>query len=132
MTDLTIADMTIADMPDIQLINVPGCPMQVLVRFLAKEWTTHILWVLGRQDHVRFGALRRSLPGAVSSRVLSARLKEMEHFGLVNRVDAGTTVLNVAYGLTDSGRHLDGALLKSEIYASRMPLPANLKPSAPA
>jgi DNA-binding HxlR family transcriptional regulator len=127
-----MADLTAADITAIQLSNVAGCPMQALVKFLAKEWTTHILWVLGRQESVRFGALRKSLPGAVSSRVLSARLKEMEHFGLLNRVDVSTTVLNVAYGLTESGRHLDAALLRSEIYASRMPLPENLKPTVSA
>ena len=104
------------------LSKIPGCPIEKLVKFLAKEWTAHIMWVLGRHDDVRFGALRRALPGSVSARVLSARLKELEHLGLLCRIDAGTaTELNVSYRLTESGRHLDLALLNMELYTETLP-----------
>lgn len=104
------------------LSAIPGCPIEKLVKFLAKEWTAHIVWVLGRRDAVRFGALRRALPGNVSARVLSARLKELEQLGLLCRLDEGTaTELNVSYRLTESGHHLDLALLKMELYTETLP-----------
>jgi DNA-binding HxlR family transcriptional regulator len=55
-----------------------GCQLDELLKFLAQEWMTHIVWTLAREDTIRFGALRRALPGAISARVLSLRLKTLE------------------------------------------------------
>jgi DNA-binding HxlR family transcriptional regulator len=92
----------------------PGCVVDPFLKFLAREWTSHIVWTLGRQEAMRFGALRRVLPGAVSARVLSARLKELEACGLVSRHDAGRLPLHVEYRLTEDGRRVDAALRRSE------------------
>ena len=59
----------------------PGCRVDELLKFLAREWMSHIVWTLGREEAIRFGALRRALPGDVSARVLSRRLKELEAWG---------------------------------------------------
>jgi DNA-binding HxlR family transcriptional regulator len=63
-----------------------------------------------RQLDSSFGALRRALPGAVSARVLSARLKELEAADLVSRHDAGRLPQHVEYLLTEDGRRVDAAL----------------------
>jgi DNA-binding HxlR family transcriptional regulator len=105
-----------------------GCRLNELLKFLAKEWTTHIVWALGRQERIRFGALRKALPGDVSARVLSARLKELSSLGLVERIDARTFPLNVEYRLTEAGRRLDVALLENEAAAARLALPEPLLP----
>jgi DNA-binding HxlR family transcriptional regulator len=89
------------------------------VKFLAREWMSDILWQLARDKAMRFGALRRALPGAVSARTLSRRLKELESHGLVSRHDAGTLPLNVEYRLTDDGRRLDAALRRGEALGGR-------------
>jgi DNA-binding HxlR family transcriptional regulator len=81
-----------------------GCRVDATLKFLAREWTSHILWMLAREPAMRFGALRRALPGAISARVLSARLKELEAHGLVSRHDAGSKPLHVEYRLTAAGR----------------------------
>jgi len=108
--------------------NSAGSPIDRLLKFLAKEWTAHIVWLLGRCEAVRFSALRRALPGAVSARVLSTRLKELEALGLVRRDDTGMKPLKVAYSLTDAGLRLDAALGDFEMAARGLPLPDVLKP----
>jgi len=97
-----------------------GCRVESVVKFLAREWMSHILWTLARERSMRFGALRRALPGAISARVLSGRLKELESYGLVSRHDAGRLPLHVEYALTADGRALHAALLRSEALAGRL------------
>lgn len=75
---------------------------------------SHILWQLARSKTMRFGALRRALPGPVSARTLSRRLKDLESQGLVSRHDAGKLPLHVEYRLTIDGRRLDAALRRGE------------------
>ncbi|MBC8049900.1 MAG: helix-turn-helix transcriptional regulator [Chitinophagales bacterium] len=99
-----------------------GCPLDKLLKFFATEWTAHIIWTLGRTDELRFGMLRRSLPGDVSARVLSARLKQLVAKGLINRNDFGTTPLHVSYSLTAEGKLLDALLVKIAKLSEEMPL----------
>ena len=100
-----------------------GCRVDATLKFLAREWTSHILWMLAREPAMRFGALRRALPGAISARVLSARLKELEAHGLVSRHDAGSRPLHVEYRLTAAGRRLDAALRRGEALAEGLEMP---------
>jgi DNA-binding HxlR family transcriptional regulator len=102
--------------PERRLENA-GCRLDYFLKVLAREWMSHILWILAREEVVRFGELRRSLPGKVSARVLSRRLKELESYGLVSRNDAGQMPLRVEYALTDDGRLVDAALRHNEMLA---------------
>jgi DNA-binding HxlR family transcriptional regulator len=101
-------------------LEVAGCQMDGLLKVLAREWTSHILWTLARKKVMRFGALRRALPGAISARVLSNRLKELESCGLVARHDAAKLPLHVEYRLTPEGRRADAALRRSEAFAGEL------------
>jgi DNA-binding HxlR family transcriptional regulator len=106
--------------PDGEHLDGAGCQVDRFVKFLAREWMSHILWQLARNGTMRFGALRRALPGAVSARTLSRRLKELESYGLVSRHDAGTLPLQVEYRLTKDGRRLDAALRRGERLSARL------------
>jgi DNA-binding HxlR family transcriptional regulator len=101
--------------------------MDLVLKFLAREWTAHVVWILGRQGVVRFGALRRALPGEVSARVLSARLKHLESLGFVYRNDIGTVPPHVEYSLTDQGRLIDALLVQLECLSNQISLPESLK-----
>lgn len=57
----------------------------------------------------RFGELREDLPGAAPS-VLSARLKALEHDGLVLALPYQERPSRFAYQLTEAGAELAGAL----------------------
>lgn len=93
---------------------VSHCGLNQALQFLAKEWTVHIIWTLGRNGELRFGQLRTTLPGRVSARVLSTRLHELESQGLIARRDMATKRPEVWYRLTASGRKVDRLLGRVE------------------
>lgn len=90
------------------------CLVDPLLKFLAQEWMSHVIFTLGRHGTLRFGALRRLMPTGVSARVLSARLKALEATGHVERHDRSTRVLHVEYSLTKNGQFIHRALSQSE------------------
>jgi DNA-binding HxlR family transcriptional regulator len=112
---------------DMLRLDSAGCGVDHFVKFLAREWMSHIVWKLAREGTMRFGALRRALPGSVSARILSRRLKELESYGLVSRHDAGKLPLQVEYSLTADGRRLDAALRRSETLAENLKKRADKK-----
>jgi DNA-binding HxlR family transcriptional regulator len=109
-------------------LDSAGCRVDYFLKFLAREWMSHIVRTLACEGTMRFGALRRALPGAVSARVLSGRLKELESYGLVSRQDAGKLPLHVEYRLTADGRRLDAALRRSEAFTDALKKRTGSKP----
>ena len=82
-----------------------GCPVDSLLRLLMGPWTTYILYTLQHQGPTRFGALKRLIPG-ISAKVLSERLKMLEHAGVIFRQQKATIPPEVTYGLTPRGEEL--------------------------
>ncbi|MEY1557725.1 winged helix-turn-helix transcriptional regulator [Yoonia sp. R2331] len=76
--------------------------MDGLLRVISGPWTTYILWRLGNYGEVRFGELKRLVPG-ISSRVLTERLRNLEQAGLIYRNHKPTIPPQVSYGLTQNG-----------------------------
>ncbi|RKN41563.1 transcriptional regulator [Micromonospora endolithica] len=70
----------------------------------------------------RFADLTRGLP-AISQNVLSQRLRELEHAGLVTRRVLGPPASARVYELTARGRELEETLLALGRWGSRQPLP---------
>jgi DNA-binding HxlR family transcriptional regulator len=91
-----------------------------LVGFLSRRWMMDILHVLRRDSRIRFGALRRALPGSISARVLSNTLRSMEEAHIVRRLDLRESRPHVVYELTDSGKELAIALHAAGRLASRL------------
>lgn len=91
-----------------------ACMAEPLLKFFAQEWMAHVVAALSRHGTLRFGQLRRSLPGPISARVLSARLKALEAGGYVARREIEGRVRQVEYRLTDSGGAIDLLLSKAE------------------
>jgi len=71
-------------------------------------WTPNVIWYLSANDR-RFSELRRDIP-AVSAKVLSARLRELESKGVITRNVMPTSPPSVEYSLTDLGRELVPAI----------------------
>lgn len=81
------------------------CTVNLTVRYLAKKWTLLILLELYKGDrHTRrFSELKGCLFG-ITQKVLSARLKELEREGLVEkRMDETSFPVKSEYTLTKSG-----------------------------
>lgn len=75
---------------------------QLAIQVLSRPWTALILTLL-QDGPRRFGEFAESAPG-IGDKILSARLKDLEQRGLIDRrVDSGPPV-RVSYSLTEQGR----------------------------
>ena len=100
-----------------------GCAIDPVLKFLALKWLLHIVWFLGRNETLRFAELRRQLPGRISAKVLSARLKQLEELAIVERQEKGAKPPHVIYRLTPYGRAIDHFLADIERQARLLSLP---------
>jgi len=86
----------------------PACPLTKSMHLLRGAWATNVIWHLSGGPR-RFGELRHDIP-AISARVLSARLRELETRGLVSRHLLDTSPPSAEYTLTSLGRELMPAI----------------------
>lgn len=84
------------------------CGVNVVFDLIGSKWKPTILWRLGEGDR-RFAELRRAV-GAISEKVLTAQLRELERDGLVTRTAHVGFPLRVEYALTEQGAELNAAL----------------------
>jgi DNA-binding HxlR family transcriptional regulator len=84
------------------------CAVEVAVDVIGGKWKPVILAHLKEGVH-RYGELRRRMP-AISEKMLTQQLRELESDGLVDREDLGGRVPRVEYRLTADGVALGPAL----------------------
>lgn len=87
---------------------LPACPVETTLTLISDKWKVLILRDL-MSGARRFGELKRSL-GAVSQKVLTAQLRQMEDCGLLTRTVYPEVPPRVEYRLTDLGRSLKPVL----------------------
>lgn len=78
------------------------------IELIGRRWTGAIIQVL-MGGRTRYCDIRASVP-EVSDRMLSERLKELEHEGIVVRHVTPETPVRVEYELTAKGRGLEKVL----------------------
>jgi len=83
--------------------------MDRLLRLLMGQWTSYILWQLCTNGPMRFGELKRGIPG-VSSKVLTERLRLLEESRIIYRDHVPTIPPQVTYGLSERGKELVTAM----------------------
>jgi len=84
---------------------------------IGRRWTGAIIFVMLRR-RCRFAALREAIP-LMTDRMLSQRLQELEHEGIVERLVVPHTPVRVEYGLTKKGRALGKAIGAIQDWARR-------------
>lgn len=109
----------------------PSCPMDALLRLLMGPWTTYILWLLYSNGVLRFGQLKRFMPD-VSAKVLTERLRMLEHADLVHRDYQPTIPPQVSYSLTEKGQDLHQVLDGLNVLALKWQRDAEAKQPATA
>ncbi len=67
-------------------------------------WTTNLVWQLSGGPR-RFGELIKDIPG-ISPKMLTARLRELEDKGVVDRTVTPTSPPSVEYSLSEMGQEL--------------------------
>lgn len=87
----------------------PFCPYyHHAVEVIGRRWTGAILRALFA-GKTRFGELRAAIPD-LSDRMLSERLKELEHEGIVERSVIPDTPVRIDYRLTAKGEALQDVI----------------------
>jgi DNA-binding HxlR family transcriptional regulator len=95
------------------------CPrLHEAVELVGKRWTGAILAVMLQAGPMRFSEIAQAVP-ALSDRLLSERVKELEQRGMVERRVGGASPARVEYELTPMGRDLAPALSELEAWAHR-------------
>ncbi|GAA5063591.1 winged helix-turn-helix transcriptional regulator [Nocardia callitridis] len=82
------------------------CPVEVAVAVLGGSWKMTVVKCL-LDGPLRYGELRRQV-GAVTPRVLTRQLRELEHDGVVLRHAYAEVPPRVEYSLTPRGHGLRG------------------------
>jgi DNA-binding HxlR family transcriptional regulator len=94
---------------DLTAFSAMGCPLHGLVSILGGSWTTYTLWLLRTRGEMRFGQLKKQMPG-ISAKVLTERLRLLEGVGIVDRHHEPTIPPKVTYSLTARGHELENAI----------------------
>ena len=76
------------------------------VELIGRRWTGAIVAVLLEGGALRFSEIARAVP-ALSDRLLSERIKELEARGIVHRIVEAGPPPRVTYALTEMGRGLE-------------------------
>jgi len=84
--------------------NFPGCPVEATLSYLDGKWKGVILFHL-MDKTLRFNELRRHLP-AITQRMLTKQLRELEESGLISRTVYPVVPPRVEYALTPLGSTL--------------------------
>jgi DNA-binding HxlR family transcriptional regulator len=83
----------------------PFCPAYTrAIEIIGRRWTGAIIRSM-LAGTTRFSEILAAVPG-LSDRLLSERLKELEHEGVVSRTVTPSTPVRIEYSLTDKGRAL--------------------------
>lgn len=94
------------------------CAIGGLLELLTRPWTMHILWSLSTNGPMRFGVLRKNVPG-ISARVLTERLRTLEEAHFVDRKYEQTIPPTVTYGITERMKDIEKVLAQLEALARK-------------
>ncbi len=94
------------------------------VEIVGQRWAGTIVQVM-LAGAVRFGEIEDAIP-ALSNRMLSLRLKELEAEGIVKRVVIPETPVRIEYRLTEKGRALGPVVAALSAWADEWVAPASV------
>lgn len=87
-----------------------GCSVEMTLAVIGGRWKPVILFKLMEEGVLRFGELRRHVPGA-TQKMMTNQLRELERDGVVHREVYPEVPPKVEYSLTDYGRSLAPILI---------------------
>lgn len=87
--------------------EIENCPIYKTMQIFQGKWNVWVLFELSRNSALRFGELKKSIPG-ISNTMLTATLKGLEEQGLAARVQFNEIPPHVEYSATDKARELSG------------------------
>lgn len=85
--------------------NIQDTPFGYTMSVIGGKWKMVIIYLLAENQPIRFNDLKRQI-GAITFKVLSSQLKELEEDGLVKRKEYFQVPPKVEYSLTDKAETL--------------------------
>ena len=93
------------------------CPINHTFKLVGKKFTMLIIRNMIHRDHKRFNQFLAI--EEINAKILSARLKEMEKDGLIERKVYPDTPVRVEYSITEKGRALEPILDQMSAFSMR-------------
>lgn len=81
------------------------CPVRDVLDYVGDKWSMLIVLQLGTKSPLRFGELK-TIIGGISQKMLTIRLRQLEHDGFVHRVYFPEVPPRVEYSITPLGKSL--------------------------
>lgn len=97
--------------------NMKECPINHTFKLVGKKFTMLIIRNMIHRDHKRFNQLLEIED--INAKVLSARLKEMEEDGLIERKIYPDKPVRIEYTITEKGRALAPILDQLSAFSMR-------------
>ncbi|KEQ22549.1 winged helix-turn-helix transcriptional regulator [Paenibacillus tyrfis] len=85
--------------------HIQDTPFGYTMSVIGGKWKMVIIYLLAENQPVRFNDLKRQI-GAITFKILSSQLKELEADGLVKRKEYPQVPPKVEYSLTDKAETL--------------------------
>jgi DNA-binding HxlR family transcriptional regulator len=96
---------TVYNMPELK-----SCPIETTFRIIGKRWTVLIIREILR-GHTQFNRFIENIEG-ITPKVLTDRLRELEHLGIIRRRIVSEYPVRVEYSLTDLGKGFEPVLFR--------------------
>jgi DNA-binding HxlR family transcriptional regulator len=100
------------------------CAVTTGMEVIGYKWHPVIVDRLLKHDCLRFNELSREIGGAITNKVLSSSLDDLEEKGLVERTVINDKPVEVEYALTERGRSLEPVIESLETWATNNFQPA--------
>ncbi|MBT1176020.1 winged helix-turn-helix transcriptional regulator [Bifidobacterium callimiconis] len=93
-------------------ITAPTCAIGYAFKAIEGKWKLPVMYVLSEHGTARYNEIKREL--GITNMMLTNTLRDLEEFGLVNRVQYNEVPPRVEYSLTDNGYAIIPALKEFE------------------
>lgn len=80
-----------------------NCPLRKTLELISGKWRTHIIYELCKHKAIRFGELKKALPG-ITNTMLTKTLRELEQYEIIMREQFNEIPPRVEYSLTEKGK----------------------------
>src|SRR6266511_3841717 len=97
--------------------NIMRCPINHTFKLVGKKFTMLIIRNMIHLDHKRFNQFLEI--EEINAKILSARLKEMEKDGLIERKVYPDTPVRIEYIITEKGRALEPILNQMSAFSMK-------------
>ena len=85
--------------------EIQNCPIYKTMELFQGKWSIWVLFELNKKDALRFGEIKKAIPG-ISNTMLTSTLKNLEERKLVERIQYNEIPPRVEYTATERAKTL--------------------------